>query len=144
MNKILALFIALNLLCGCAAKINKVKHKKVATINIDRKDVIVVPRVPYNEKFRVVPVDYRVLLASNSVNLKGYKSSNGESCANNENLNVHEKWLNKMRAQALDIENQINGVIKSNGFDIKNIPIGVSYKFELDKPRKKSKNCSGR
>lgn len=142
MNKIFLVFVALSL-CGCMAKSKKVSRGEVTAIISDRRDIIVVPQAPYNEKFRVMPVEYRALKACNPINMKEPRASDKESFVSKPNLNTHEKWLSKMRAHAREMESQVNGVIKSGGFDIKSIPIGISYKMELDKPRKKAKNGSG-
>lgn len=142
MNKILSVFIVLSL-CGCAAKAKKVSRGEVTAIISDRRDVIIVPQAPYNEKFRVMPVEYRALIACNSINLKEPRARDRESFVSKSTPNSHEKWLSKMRAHATEMESQVNGAMKSGGFNIKSIPIGISYKMELDKPRKKAKNGNG-
>jgi len=48
----------------------------------------------------------------------------------------NEEWIRQMLAEHAALDAQINGS-KLEKFDLRNIPITFSHKFELDKPRKK-------
>lgn len=144
-NKALSyIFIALGL-CGCATNSRKQPQSQLMTISNDRSDIIIVPRaVCYNEKFRVRPLEYSALIASDPIGIGGYRESKEEGFFSQAtSKSSHQKWLSKMRAHAIEMDIQINGAKPSNMMDIRNIPIGISYKLELDKPRKKAKNGNG-
>lgn len=142
MNKVvLSIFISLSL-CGCAAAMpKKPLRDQVTTIVNDRNDLVTIQMaVGHNKKFCVKPLAYSALIARSPIEMVGYRGSYEESLEDKVTANNHEKWLKKMRAHAAEMASQVSGVIKSSSLDIRSIPIGISYKLELDKPRKKAKN----
>ena len=150
MPKAICLFILL-CLCGCATAAKNLPQNNTTTITSDRKDIVIVPVTinQHNEKLRLKPPKFTKILNNNSINAnsdplslqkEGRKAGYaGELCEQFTPDSDHGKWRTKMRNQTKEMAKHINGTKPGSMLDITNIPLELSYKLELDKPRKKAK-----
>lgn len=145
LNKVLIYIFITLFLGGCGVKAKSRPPSGLMIIDIDRNDIIAAPEIQCNdEKFRVKSLDYSSILIKNPIAINEYREDSNSSFFRYSNTkDNHAKWMNKLREHVREMESRINGGKNGNMFDIRNIPIGFSYKMELDKPRRKAKCCDG-